>query len=346
MNHFLKFLATTLFVTLFCAGVTAKPLKHYVFFGMDREKLKAASSFLDSKSFAGAQVAYSWNQLEQGRDGYDFSLIREDLALLAAKNKKLWIQIQDVSFSEKRIFVPRYVLSDPQYNGGVGKQYRLKVVDNTETDVTVLGWVARRWDPAVQDRFHKLLFALGKEFDGKIEGVNSEETSISVGVTGKLFPKDFTFEKYRDGIITNMKALRQAFPRSVVIEYANFMPGEWLPDDDKGYLRSVYKVAKELGVGVGGPDLLPYKPGQMKHSYPLIRASAGSVVTGVAFQDGNYLHVNPKTGKRVTIAEVMDFAENYLKLDYIFWCTEEPYYSQDLLPFLQKLDRIHKISQD
>ena len=218
-----------------------------------------------------------------------------------------------MSFSEKRIFVPRYLLRDPQFNGGADKQYRYKLVDNAETDVTVSGWMARRWDPAVQDRFHKLLFALGKEFDGKIEGVNLEETAFEVGETGKLFPKDFTFEKYRDGIITNMKALKQAFPRSVVIEYANFMPGEWRPADDKGYLSSVYKAAKELGVGVGGPDLLPYKPGQMQHSYPLIRASAGSVVTGVAFQDGNYLHVNPKTGKRVTIAEVMEFAEKYFK---------------------------------
>jgi hypothetical protein len=31
----------------------------------------------------------------------------------------------------------------------------------------------------------------------------------------------------------------------------------------------------------------------------------------------------------------MDFAENYLKLDYIFWCTEEPYFSHDLIPFLK-----------
>ena len=33
----------------------------------------------------------------------------------------------------------------------------------------------------------------------------------------------------------------------------------------------------------------------------------------------------------------MDFAENYLKVDYVFWCTEEPYFSQDLIPFLQRL---------
>ena len=65
----MKILPATFLLALFCAGVTAKPVKPYVFFGMDREKLREETSFLESKSFAGAQVAYSWNQLEQGRDG-------------------------------------------------------------------------------------------------------------------------------------------------------------------------------------------------------------------------------------------------------------------------------------
>lgn len=335
MNQLLKILACALFMLPFCSGVTAKPIKHYVYFSMDREKLKDASSFLDSKAFTGAQIAYSWNQLEQGKDGYNFSIIREDLAFLASRNKRLWIQIQDVSFSEKYIFVPKYLLRDPQYNGGADKQYHYEFVDHREVNVKVMGWMARRWDPLVQERFHKLLFALGKEFDGKIEGINLAETAFDIGDTGALFPKDFTFENYRDGIIANMKALKKAFPRSIVIEYANFMPGEWLPKEDKGYLSSVYKAAKELRVGVGGPDLLPYKPGQMNHSYALIRDSAGIVPTGVAFQDGNYEHVNPKTGKRVTMKEIIEFAEDYLKLDYIFWCTEEPFFSKELIPYLR-----------
>src|SRR5206468_4628526 len=68
-------------------------------------------------------------------------------------------------------------------------------------------------------------------------------------------------------------------------------------------LRRVYQRARELGVGVGGPDLLPYKPGQMSHSYPLIRECAGKVPTGIAVQDGNYQHKNPKSGQLITIAE-------------------------------------------
>lgn len=31
----------------------------------------------------------------------------------------------------------------------------------------------------------------------------------------------------------------------------------------------------------------------------------------------------------------LDFATNYLQLDYVFWCTEEPFYSQEVLPLLK-----------
>src|SRR5215470_1008347 len=118
-----------LFTLLLAITGNAKPVHHYVFFGMDREKLKDATAFLETKNFEGAQIAYSWRQLEPGKDEYDFSLIREDLAFLSARGKKLFVQIQDVSFSEKWIHVPRYLLKDPQYGGGADKQYRYKFVD-------------------------------------------------------------------------------------------------------------------------------------------------------------------------------------------------------------------------
>lgn len=322
-----------LLVWLCCAGASAKPVRHYVFFGQDREQLRAAASFLETKELEGAQVTYSWRQLEPGKDEYDFEIVREDLSFLASKGKRLFIQIQDVTFSEARINVPRYLLQDPVYNGGADKQYRVKGDD--EEHAVVDGWMARRWDAAVQERFHKLLSALGREFDGRVEGVNFAETSIGVGRSGRLFPKGFTFEVYRDAVITNMRALRRAFPRSAVIQYANFMPGEWLPEEDRGYLRAVYRAARELKVGVGGPDLLPHRRGQRNHSYPLIREASGEVTTGVAVQDGNYEDVNPRTGKRVTVPELLDYATNYLKVDYVFWCTQEPYYSAEVIPFFQ-----------
>ena len=124
-----------------------------------------------------------------------------------------------------------------------------------------------------------------------------------------------------------MTALKKAFPKSVAMQYANFMPGEWLPGEDKGYLRSVYQAARRLRVGVGGPDLLPRRRGQLDHSYPLIRECAGIVPTGIAVQTGNY--------GQIAIPELHQFAREHLKVDYIFWSTEEPFYSRDLLPYLR-----------
>ena len=320
------------FILACCGSATAEVVRHYAFFSRDRERI-FDTAFLETKAFAGAQLKYTWRELEHGKDGYDFSAIRHDLAFLGSKGKKLFIQLQDASFDPNLIHVPRYLPDDPRYNGGADKQYSIK--DDDEEHAAPEGWVARRWDPAVQERFHKLLSALGKEFDGKIEGINLAETAVSFGESGRLFPKGFTPSIYRAAVMTNMTALKRAFPKSVAMQYANFMPGEWLPGKDAGHLRSVYQHAKELKIGVGGPDLLPYKPGQMSHCYPLIKACARITPTGIAVQQGNYAHKNPKTGQRVTIAELVGFATEYLNVDYIFWCNQEPFYSEELIPFLQ-----------
>src|SRR6185503_12658821 len=164
----------------------------YVFFGMDREHLEEAKSFLRTPAFEGAQIAYSWRQLEPGKDEYDFSLIREDLAFLNAHGKKLWIQLQDVTFNPLRISVPKYLLNDPTYNGGAAKQYNDRLPDQQLPQHA--GWMARRWDPAVQERLHKLLFALAKEFDGRVEGVNFDESSGGFSDIPALYPKGFSPE--------------------------------------------------------------------------------------------------------------------------------------------------------
>ncbi len=333
MNAAFKLGCCLVFSFALCAVTSGAGPHHYVFFNRDRERISDAT-FLETQAFEGAQLKYTWRELERGKDGYDFAAIQHDLAFLNSKGKRLFIQLQDASFDPARVNVPRYLLDDARYHGGADKQYR--ITDDDEEHAVPEGWVARRWDPAVQERFHKLLSALGQEFDSKIEGINLCETAVSFGESGRLFPEGFTPVAYRDAVITNMTALKRAFPKSVTMQYANFMPGEWLPRDDQSYLRTVYQRAKELKVGVGGPDLLPDRAGQMNHSYPLIQACAGKVPTGIAVQDGNYQYQNPKTGRPVTISELVGFATEYLKADYIFWCTEEPAYSQALLPFLQR----------
>jgi hypothetical protein len=303
---------------------------HYVFYGQDREQMRRDSAFLATKEFEGAQIAYTWRSLEPEKDRYNLSAIRDDLSFLTAHGKKLFVQLQDVSFVNDRINVPVYLTRDTAYHGGANQQFK----DNDDVRAIGAGWMARRWDPAVQVRLYKLLGRLGAELDGRIGGINLAETAAEFG-NGPRFPTGFSYERYRDAIIENMNALKRAFPKSVTLIYGNFMPGEWRPDADKGYLRAVYDSAKALGVGVGGPDLMPWRPGQLKGSYPLIHDASGHVPVGIAVQEGNYDETNPSTGLRITVRELYDFAAEYLNVDYIFWYPEEPFYSRDVVPFVR-----------
>lgn len=305
-----------------------------MFIGMDRDQLQDTSKWATNGLFDGVQIAYSWNQLEHEKDNYDFTIIKEDVKLLHTYGKKLFIQIQDVSFQMKWNFSPRYLLNDTIYHGGANKQYSFKTYE--EKEFTDLGWVVRRWDTTVQKRLHKLYAALGKEFDGILEGVNTEETAVTFG-KGSLHPPGFSFVRYKDAFIENMIALKTAFPNSMVMVYANFMPGGYLPYEDSTLLKAVYESAWKNNIAVGGPDLFPYKNEQMQNSYQYIKQSYDKVPTALALQDGNYEYINPKTNQPVSASEIYDFAQNYLHLTYIFWGTEQPHFNQKTVPFLKSL---------
>jgi hypothetical protein len=322
----------TALLTLSIVALSARAgVHHYIYFGRDRQAI-ATQAFVSSPA-EGAQLKYTWRELEPEKGRYDFSSLRADLASLQSHGKRLFVQIQDVSFDAQIVNVPKYLQRDPEYHGGVAPQYVYE--EGHEDRAKAAGWVARRWDATVRARFQSLLQALGKEFDGKIEGINLPETSVDFGETGRLFPPGFSYDRYRDGIVANMESLKRAFPRSVTMQYANFMPGEWLPANNKLYLQSIYQAARRLGVGVGGPDLLPYRKGQMNHAYGRIRESAGAIPTGIAVQEGNYEYTNPQTGKRITIEDLAAFATDYLHVDYLFWFAQAPFYERDVLPFLR-----------
>ncbi len=316
-------------------ALSSQPLApaNYVYFGRDRERIRD-SAFLSSPRIVGAQLRYSWRELEPERDRYDLRELVADLTYLEQHGKRLFVQLQDVSFGEQ-VLVPEYLVRDSAFHGGVARKLESDADDDSK--VRFDGMVARRWDPAVRERFARLLQALGRAVDGRIEGINLPETATSFGATGQFFPTGFSYVAYVDAVKANLSAARAAFPRSVVMQYANFMPGEWLPGDDRGYLRTVYAHAEQIGAAVGGPDLLPHRAGQRNHSLALIAARASGVRAGLAVQDGNLAAINPASGAPVTVRELYDYARDRLHLDYLFWGIEEPYYTRDVLPFLRSL---------
>lgn len=337
MSTTLRHLAVALALSIPVAGGAQEtdgrpPPRHFVYFGLERSRI-ADTAFLAIPAIAGAQLKYKWKELEPERDRYDFAVIRRELAFLEGHGKALFIQLQDVTFDRDSVNTPQYLLDDPEFGGGVALQYEF---DEDEARPVAGGWVARRWDPAVRERLRRLFEALAREFDGRIAGINLPETSIGFA-RGAFDPPGYTYDGYFEGIKDLMSAARNAFRSSDVLIYANFMPGETLPDDDRGYLRGVYEHADRIGAGVGGPDLLPHRWFQRQNSLPLIAARAPGTVAGVAVQWGNLEDVDKSTGRRVTVEELADYAYRELHLDYIFWGTQQPYYSDEIIPFLRRL---------
>ena len=199
-------------------------IQHFVYFARDRKAI-IDHPFLQHPTFKGAQIMYSWRQLEPQKGKYDFAILKYDYEYLKKFGKKIFIQLQDATFNPKYKAIPDYLMTE-QYNGGATFQYN----DTGKPE----GLVAKRWNKKVRERFKLLLEQLGKEFDGKIEGINLQETSI--GVSSKT-DTSFTEKGYIQGLKANMLALKKSFPKSTTMIYANFTPGEWLPWNDKGYLQ-------------------------------------------------------------------------------------------------------------
>lgn len=304
--------------------------RNYVFFRREHERT-ADTSFLNSPNLIGAQLTYTWRELEPMPDQYAFDALRARLAYLTARGKRLFLQLQDVSFSETMV-TPDYLRTDSAYHGGIAPKYE----SGGDGVAHFGGWVARRWDPAVRARFARLLSALAQEFDGRIEGVVLPETAIGFDDPTRV-PAGFSPDAYAAGVREILTAARGAFRRSCVVIYANFMPGETLPDNDRGFLRGVHAHAAAIGAGVGGPDVLPYRPFQRSHSLGLIERRPRDVIAAMAVQDGNLADRNRSTGQRITVAELYEFAATRLRLNYLFWGTEEPYFTKEVLPFLRTL---------
>ena len=305
---------------------------NFAFFAKQRELL-SSHPFLKIKGFEGAQITYSWKQLEPDENRYDFEDIDADIKILKAHSMKLWIQLQDTTFMPNRQAVPVYIMKGKEYNGGVNPQYN--------DDDKVEGWVARRWDPAVQGRFHKLIVKLAERYDGVIAGINLQESAIGISEDGIAKAPGFTYLGYRDAIKRNMLALKQAFKTSAIMQYVNFMPGEALPELDKGLMKSLFDYGEEIGVAIGDPDLMPKKPYQQAHAYKFMqeKKKAGKLTIGLAVQDGNYIgetgaaQAKPGDPWPNIVPELANYAKETLGASYLFWSIQEPYFSKNVIPY-------------
>lgn len=290
---------------------------HYVFVGHGDIR---AEHIRDH--FRGIQRCYSWREMEPALGKYDFSDIRDDLALLRPHKKQLVIQIQYKAFGKGRRHVPEYI-GGSEYGGGV------YLAGSGSYDPVL-------WNANVGKRLDALFDALGREFDKGpgVEAAVLPETSPSANLEKAPQPgvEAYTTADYVAALKARMLALRRAFPNTVVIQYANF-PQAALPD--------LTSYMKEIGVGLGGPDVYP-RPSNLSDPkrgiYRLYPNLAGSVPLGAAVQSPDYSVANWKRtaafnrgqdrdSVEVTAEEeipippreFLDLARQKLHLNYLFW---------------------------
>lgn len=246
----------------------------------------------------GVQKRYAWSELESDKDHYDFSTVDADLTLAAKLGLQFVMFVEDKSFTEAK--------PTPAY-----------LADKT-VPLQGSGWVAKRWDPEVVDRFSRLLKAIGSHFDGhpNFEGVAIQETSLG-------FPTDqnaaygYKPEAYRDALITLLKNARDSLPTSQVFWYMNFLEGR------NAYLSDVADAIVPYRIAMGGPDVMPDNPALQRQAYPLYERLAGKLTLFCSVQNKEYAlrrgGPNHADGKFWTMEELFEFARDRLHVSYLFW---------------------------
>lgn len=290
---------------------------HYVFLGHS-----AIGPEHTPDGFRGVQKCYAWKTLEPAPGQYDFSAIKTDLAFLRKHRRQLVIQVQYKAFGKGARQVPEY-LQGPQFGGGV---YRAR---SGSFDPVL-------WNSQVGERMDALFAALGRDFDRDpgVEAIVLPETSPSADLVRS--PKEgvepYTTAIYVQALKERMTALKKAFPHTAVIQYANF-PQNMLPE--------LTDYMKEIGVGLGGPDVYP-RPSNLSDPergvYRLYAKLAGVVPLGAAVQSPDYsvaawkrtaafnrgedrrsAAVSPDEERPIPVREHLELAQETLKLNYLFW---------------------------
>jgi hypothetical protein len=187
-------------------------------------------------SLAGAQVRWSWAELEPSQGNYNFSAIEADLARLQSMGKRLWIQVLDRKFNttDSSGIIPSYMMTSA-YNGGL--------VQNRS------GYVARLWESKVMDRKIALMQALAARFDNEpfVEGITGAETAM--GFDAPL-PDGYSAAILAAQLKREVSAMTAAFRHTNVFVYTNFIGSEAVMIDLIGHIHRNRAAA-------GGPDTLP-----------------------------------------------------------------------------------------
>ncbi|WP_293009018.1 glycoside hydrolase [Nitrosomonas sp.] len=266
----------------------------------------------------GMQMRFLWGWLEKSPGVYDFSIIDKHLSKLTAMNKRLVIQVQTKSFEADWKLIPDY-LKAAKYEGGAFpfRDWGSKTID---------GYNIKLWNANVRDRLIALHKALGKRYNShpNVEGIGMIETAMGQAVKPLTTAQT---DKWFDNLIIVHQKMRTFFPNTMTIQEINY------PRD---YLKQITTAMVKMGGALGCPDVYPDEPGlhfsgNPKGAYHHFSALSGVIPIAPTVEKVNYINTRgDKKGHVPTIQELLVFARDDLKANYIFWQRIPKYVNQVL----------------
>lgn len=274
----------------------------------------------------GVQIRYEWIDLEPREGAYDFSQIEQRLRELSEQKKRLIVLLQIKSFDASTRFIPDY-LKDKKYEDGA-------FPFSTYGAQKIRGYNLKLWNTQLQNRLVALIAELGKRFNTHpyFEGIGLTETAMGKPMIELSKNQENSFYS---GLLLVNQELRKHFPNTMTYQFTNY---------PRPMLKSFVNRLREIGTGLGGPDTFPDDPGLtvnkvnspkgVYHHYPEL---SGIVPLTPSVMQTNYANTrNDKTGKTPTIEELLAFARDNLKANYIFW-TRAPGHFPNVLQTLRNL---------
>lgn len=261
----------------------------------------------------GVHIRYSWAELETNEGVYNFSAIAKRLSELSAINKRLIIMLETRSFGLSGKLIPDYVKAS-KYEGGA-------YVYGSQNKEGQQGYNIKLWNPLVHDRLVELMRALGNRFNSNpyFEGIGLTETAMgqsSVPLTR------IQVNEYYENMLSLQKHMRHHFPNTMTFQFTNF---------PRPILESFIGSLNAMGTGLGGPDVFLEEPGLhyskdpqgVYNYYPRL---SGIIPLTPSVMTGNYKNTRADgTGYEPTVKELLDFARDKLKANYIFWTRNTDY---------------------
>jgi hypothetical protein len=262
----------------------------------------------------GVLKKYAWSMLEPSKDDYSgLELIREDLRLVKAQNKKLAVMIQY-----------KFTSPDPS-NENPMPNYLKDMTGNDYYYVIPSGYLAKFANPIVVQRFNKLLSKL-KEFDSDPAFAAVVFSETANGVKTDSIDTD----KYYQGLMQTDRAAACIMLKTPVIQLTNY-PTKYLAN-------TFVKTDLDYSVGYGGPDVYTNDPYLIAGPYSYHPSLSNKVPIGMVVASENFLYYNQadhlsKTLNNLpvntSVDQVMSYALNDLSSNFVFWRKErrdDPYY--------------------